>query len=96
MTTNTAITTSASGDSFTVLNGSTSNQNTSTGNKQRCVSCTEELRVNFSTIIILRFSFKFCYIALSNLCGINRRPKFLKYAQFCSVDFITKYNNVIE
>ncbi|VDN93532.1 unnamed protein product [Brugia pahangi] len=44
MTTNTAITTSASGDSFTVLNGSSSGQNTSTGNRQRCVSCTEELR----------------------------------------------------
>ncbi|KAL3995185.1 hypothetical protein ACH3XW_24770 [Acanthocheilonema viteae] len=44
MATNTTITTSTSGDSFTILNGSTSSQNTSTGNKQRCVSCTEELR----------------------------------------------------
>ncbi|VDK87904.1 unnamed protein product [Onchocerca ochengi] len=46
MTTNTTttITTNASGDSFTVLNGSSSSQNTSTGNKQRCVSCTEEIR----------------------------------------------------
>uniref|UniRef100_A0A915Q7S0 PHD-type domain-containing protein n=1 Tax=Setaria digitata TaxID=48799 RepID=A0A915Q7S0_9BILA len=39
ITTTSNITTSASGDSFTVLNDSTSN-----GNKQRCVSCTEELR----------------------------------------------------
>ncbi|EJD73654.1 hypothetical protein LOAG_18933, partial [Loa loa] len=44
MTTNTTLTTSASGDSFTVLNGSASSQNTSTGNKQCCVSCTEEIR----------------------------------------------------
>ncbi|CAG9530056.1 unnamed protein product [Cercopithifilaria johnstoni] len=44
MTTNNTVTASTSGDSFTVLNGSTSSQNTSTGNKQRCVSCTEELR----------------------------------------------------
>ncbi|KAM3718681.1 Pygopus [Dirofilaria immitis] len=44
MTTTTTVTTNASGDSFTVLNGSTSSQNTSTDNKQRCVSCAEELR----------------------------------------------------
>uniref|UniRef100_A0A0R3RYZ4 PHD-type domain-containing protein n=1 Tax=Elaeophora elaphi TaxID=1147741 RepID=A0A0R3RYZ4_9BILA len=44
MPANTTVTTSASGDSFTVLNGSTNNQNSNTGNKQRCVSCTEELR----------------------------------------------------
>lgn len=50
MTTNSAITTIASGDSFTVLNGSAGSQNTGIDNKQRCVSCTEEIRVIFSTI----------------------------------------------
>ncbi|VDK84619.1 unnamed protein product [Litomosoides sigmodontis] len=45
ITTNTTtITSSVSGDSFTVLNGSANSHNTSIGNKQRCVSCAEELR----------------------------------------------------
>ncbi|VDN04138.1 unnamed protein product [Thelazia callipaeda] len=41
---NNTITTSVSGDSFTVLNGSLNNRSTNHGSKQRCVSCTEEVR----------------------------------------------------